>query len=100
VVKKGNAGEEVEEAEHKLAWIDRQLREEEQRRKQAEQVTQFRAKEKDAVKQGKKHYYPKKSEKRKEELVRKYQELKVYLALCLVHIWALQFPPNICLWFC
>jgi hypothetical protein len=60
VVKKGNAGEEVEEAEHKLAWIDRQLREEEQRRKQAEQVTQFRAKEKDAVKQGKKHYYPKK----------------------------------------
>jgi ribosomal RNA-processing protein 36 len=76
VVKKGNAGEEVEEAEHKLAWIDRQLREEEQRRKQAEQVTQFRAKEKDAVKQGKKHYYPKKSEKRKEELVRKYQELK------------------------
>jgi hypothetical protein len=41
------------------------------------------------------------AEKRKEELVRKYQELKVYLALCLVHIWVLQFPPpNICLWFC
>jgi hypothetical protein len=43
-----------------VSFQDRQLREEEQRRKQAEQVTQFRAKEKDAVKQGKKHYYPKK----------------------------------------
>jgi hypothetical protein len=43
-----------------FSFQDQQLREEEQRRKQAEQVTQFRAKEKDAVKQGKKHYYPKK----------------------------------------
>lgn len=43
-----------------FSFQDQQLREEEQRRKQAEHVTQFRAKEKGAVKQGKKHYYPKK----------------------------------------
>lgn len=45
------------------------------------------------------------AEKRKEELVRKYQELKVYLALCLVHIWVLQFPTQhlslvLLVWFC
>lgn len=75
-VGKGKGGEDVEESQKQLDWIDKQLREEEQRRKREKAVTAHVSKEKDAVKQGKKPFYPKKSEIRKEELVEKYQELK------------------------
>ncbi|KAG0566455.1 hypothetical protein KC19_7G065200 [Ceratodon purpureus] len=66
----------TEEAKKRLEWIDRELREEQQRRKRAEAAAQHGSKEREAVKQGKKPFYPKKSEQKKEELVEKYQELK------------------------
>jgi len=52
------------------------LREEQQRRKRAEAADQHGSKEREAVKKGKKPFYLKKSEQKKEELVEKYQELK------------------------
>lgn len=69
-------GENMEEAQKRLDWIDKELREEQQRRKREEATAEHGTKERAAVKQGKKPFYLKKSEQKKEELVGKYQELK------------------------
>ncbi|MCO5583824.1 hypothetical protein L7F22_037739 [Adiantum nelumboides] len=59
-----------------LNWIDTQLREEQLRRKRDQKSSEQKQREKEAVKQGKKPFYTKKSETRKQELVAKYKELK------------------------
>lgn len=59
-----------------ISWIDSQLKEEQHRRKKAERSMQQRTNEKEAVAKGKKPFYPKKSELRKQELLEKYDELK------------------------
>lgn len=76
LAKGGGVEEDLEEKKKRLEWIDKELKKEQQRRKHAETAAQHGSKEKEAVKQGKKPFYPKKSELKKEELVGKYQELK------------------------
>ncbi|CAM6086570.1 unnamed protein product [Calypogeia fissa] len=73
VLKKRKADD---DAEAKLTWIEKQLKEEEERRKQVTKTAQIKAKQQQAFKQGKKPFYLKKSEIRKEELVEKFKELK------------------------
>ncbi|BFI30883.1 ribosomal RNA-processing protein 36 [Marchantia polymorpha subsp. ruderalis] len=73
LIKKGKADE---EAKRHIEWIDKQLKEEEQRKKQASKASEQKAVVKQAVKEGKKPYFPKKSELKKQELVEKYKELK------------------------
>lgn len=65
-----------EDAEADLSRIEKQLKEEEERRKQATKTAQMKSKQKEALKKGNKPFYLKKSEMRKEELIDKFNELK------------------------
>jgi ribosomal RNA-processing protein 36 len=65
-----------EDLKARLLVVQQQLRAEEQRRKKDAAAKQIKAKERDAVRAGKNPFYLKKSEKRKVELVDKYEELK------------------------
>eukprot|EP00250_Pteridium_aquilinum_P024696 c29465_g1_i1 orf=99-806(+) len=76
LLKKGKSGAASEEVQKHINWIDTQLKEEQLRRKRAQKSNEQKLKEKEAVKQGKKPFYAKKSVSRKEELVAKYKELK------------------------
>ncbi|KAL3693034.1 hypothetical protein R1sor_006685 [Riccia sorocarpa] len=73
VISKGKADEKAKED---LIWIEKQLKEEEERQKQTTKISERKSTLKQAVKEGKKPYYPKKSELRKQELIEKYKELK------------------------
>eukprot|EP00898_Chlorokybus_atmophyticus_P003801 jgi/Chlat1/4421/Chrsp29S04547 len=64
------------ELKEALQRINNQLKQEEQRRKQQTRLQEMKHKEKEAVKSGKRPYYPKKSELRKALLLDKYKELK------------------------
>eukprot|EP00877_Chromochloris_zofingiensis_P009127 jgi/Chrzof1/4468/Cz14g14110.t1 len=59
-----------------IARIDQQLREEQSRRKHVVLEKQWKMEEKQAVDEGKQPYFMKKSEKRKRELLAKYEDLK------------------------
>eukprot|EP00249_Psilotum_nudum_P008686 c21447_g1_i1 orf=521-1267(+) len=77
LLEKEKVPETVEELRKHLSWIDSQIRGEEHRRKKSLELMEKRREEKEAVKQGKKPFYPKKSAIRKQELIERYKELKV-----------------------
>ncbi|KAJ7561090.1 hypothetical protein O6H91_03G013500 [Diphasiastrum complanatum] len=66
----------AEKTQEHLKWIDRQLKSEEARRKRTLKITEQKKIEKEAVKQGKRPFYVKKSEMRRQELIEKYNQLK------------------------
>lgn len=65
-----------EQLKARLSTVTQQIRMEEQRRKKAASEKALKEKEREAVKAGKNPFYLKKSEKKKLELVGKYEELK------------------------
>lgn len=76
VLQRGKTGEASEEIQKHINWIEGQLKEEQLRRKKAVKSNEQMKKEREAVKQGKKPFYTKKSETRKQELIAKYKELQ------------------------
>lgn len=76
LLQKGKAGAASEETQKHINWIDTQLKEEQLRRKRSQKSSEHKQKEREAVKQGKKPFYTKKSDARKQELLAKYEELK------------------------
>ncbi|KAL2634803.1 hypothetical protein R1flu_006282 [Riccia fluitans] len=73
MISRGKADEEVKKD---LSWIEKQLKEEEDRQKQTAKTSEQKSALKQVVREGKKPYYPKKSELKKQELIEKYKELK------------------------
>ncbi|GAQ85226.1 hypothetical protein KFL_002250060 [Klebsormidium nitens] len=76
LVKKERNPDRKHELQQQLAKIEAQIKDEARRRQQAERETERKRKAKDAIKQGKKPFFLKAADKRKEELVEKYKELK------------------------
>lgn len=66
----------VGEIEKHLSWIDNQLRKVQDGKKHSSKLSEHKKKEKEAVKKGKRPFYLKKSELRKQELTEKYDSLK------------------------
>ncbi|KAH7302668.1 hypothetical protein KP509_23G082000 [Ceratopteris richardii] len=66
----------IAELKKHISWIDKQLRDEQLRRKHSQKLTELKRMEKEAVKKGKRPFYIKKSEIRKQELAEKFKELK------------------------
>ncbi|XP_057830960.1 uncharacterized protein LOC131041777 [Cryptomeria japonica] len=66
----------VEEMKKHISWIDNQLRTVQEGNKYSEKLSEHKKNEKEAVKQGKRPFYLKKSEVRKQQLIEKYKSLK------------------------
>ncbi|KAI5065107.1 hypothetical protein GOP47_0019802 [Adiantum capillus-veneris] len=76
LLRKEKSSEAITNIQKHINWIDTQLREEQLRRKRDQKSSEQKQREKESVKQGKKPFYAKKSETRKQELIAKYKELK------------------------
>ncbi|KAK4748642.1 hypothetical protein SAY87_015228 [Trapa incisa] len=74
-LKKTKNPDEIIEIRNKIAWIDKQLKESSKRTDSAI-LAEHKKKEREAAKQGKRPFYLKKSEIRKQSLVQKYNSLK------------------------
>ncbi|KAK7390085.1 hypothetical protein VNO78_25384 [Psophocarpus tetragonolobus] len=66
----------VNEIEERVSWIDKQLKSDSAKHIDAKILTKHKRKEREAAKQGKRPFYLKKSEIRKQRLVEKYNNLK------------------------
>ncbi|MED6182049.1 hypothetical protein PIB30_025125 [Stylosanthes scabra] len=76
-LKKCKNPEKLHEIEERLSWIDKQLKSgNSAKRIDAEILAKHKKKEREAAKQGKRPFYLKKSEVRKQRLVEKYKDLK------------------------
>lgn len=75
-MRKSNDPEEISELKSRISWIDKQLKSGGMKNTEREILAEHKKKEREAVKQGKKPYYLKKSEIRKRELTEKYKKLK------------------------
>lgn len=76
-MKKSNNPEVVADIKNRLSWIDKQLKTNiTVKQKDKEVLSEHKKKEREAAKQGKKPYYLKKSEIRKQSLVGKFKDLK------------------------
>lgn len=76
-LKKTNDPNAVDELKNRLAWVDKQLKlESSAKSNDAAILAQHKKKEKEAAKHGKRPFYLKKSEIRKQRLVEKYNSLK------------------------
>ncbi|KAL4188195.1 hypothetical protein AMTRI_Chr09g42880 [Amborella trichopoda] len=77
VLKKTKDPSAAGEIKKHISWIDRQLKVVSTKRSHVEKLTEHKKKEREAAKQGKRPFYLKKSELRKQMLVEKYDDLKV-----------------------
>ncbi|KAL2326578.1 hypothetical protein Fmac_025636 [Flemingia macrophylla] len=66
----------INEIEERISWIDKQLKSSSAKHIDAEILTKHKRKEREAAKQGKRPFYLKKSEIRKQRLIEKYNNLK------------------------
>ncbi|KAI4346888.1 hypothetical protein L6164_007751 [Bauhinia variegata] len=66
----------INEAKERISWIDKQLKSDSSKRIDAEILAQHKKTEREASKQGKRPFYIKKSEIRKQRLIKKYNDLK------------------------
>ncbi|CAK9173076.1 unnamed protein product [Ilex paraguariensis] len=86
LMKKSNDSEAINGLKDQIAWIDKQLKSASTKRTDRE-ILAVHKKERDAAKQGKQPFYLKKcsalSEIRKQKLIEKYNELKVYICIHL-----------------
>ncbi|KAI9128568.1 hypothetical protein K1719_000051 [Acacia pycnantha] len=76
VLKKSKDPDKINETEEQISWIDKQLKSNAARRPDVEILTKHKKKEREAAKQGKRPFYLKKSDIRKQRLVEKYNDLK------------------------
>ncbi|XP_031266130.1 ribosomal RNA processing protein 36 homolog [Pistacia vera] len=75
-LKKTNDLDVVEELKKHISWIDKQLKFETAKSTDAAVLSEHKKKEREAAKHGKRPFYLKKSEIRKQRLVEKYNKLK------------------------
>ncbi|KAJ0047957.1 hypothetical protein Pint_16049 [Pistacia integerrima] len=75
-LKKTNDPDVVEELKKHISWIDKQLKFETAKSTDAAVLSEHKKKEREAAKHGKRPFYLKKSEIRKQRLVEKYNKLK------------------------
>ncbi|XP_012488708.1 uncharacterized protein LOC105801904 isoform X1 [Gossypium raimondii] len=75
-LKKARDPKVVSELKNHISWIDKQLKFESAKNTDAVILSAHKKKEKDAAKHGKRPYYLKKSEIRKQRLIEKYKKLK------------------------
>lgn len=75
-LKKESDPEVIEDLENRIKWIDKMLRPDTTKSKEAAILAEHKKKEREATKQGKKPYYLKKSDVRKQKLIEKYNDLK------------------------
>ncbi|XP_002983697.2 ribosomal RNA processing protein 36 homolog [Selaginella moellendorffii] len=75
-LKKAKDPELISEKKNEISLMERQLQSERDRRKHAEKAAEQKRMERELVKQGKKPFYMKKSDKRRAALIEKYKELK------------------------
>ncbi|XP_061347482.1 uncharacterized protein LOC133292982 isoform X2 [Gastrolobium bilobum] len=66
----------INEIEERISWIDKQLKSGSAKQIDAEILAKHKKKEREAAKQGKRPFYLKKSEIRKQRLIEKYNDLK------------------------
>ncbi|KAH1068282.1 hypothetical protein AAZX31_03G019200 [Glycine max] len=66
----------VNEIEERISWIDKQVKSDSAKHIDAEILAKHKKKEREAAKQGKRPFYLKKSEIRKQRLIEKYNHLK------------------------
>ncbi|KHN04577.1 Ribosomal RNA processing protein 36 like [Glycine soja] len=66
----------INEIEERVSWIDKQLKSDSAKHIDAEILAKHKKKEREATKQGKRPFYLKKSEIRKQRLIEKYNHLK------------------------
>lgn len=76
ILEKSKDPKAVEEMKKHISWIDNQLRAVQEGNKYSEKLSEHKKNEKEAVKQGKRPFYLKKSEVRKQQLIEKYKSLK------------------------
>ncbi|XAR72430.1 hypothetical protein NMG60_11019059 [Bertholletia excelsa] len=76
LMRKSNDPEEIAELKNHISWIDKQLKSASAKQLEKEILAEHKIKEKEAAKLGKRPFYLKKSEIRKQRLVEKYKELK------------------------
>ncbi|CAI8597725.1 unnamed protein product [Vicia faba] len=65
------------EIEERISWVDKQLKSESTKNVETSILAKHKKKEREAAKQGKRPFYLKKSEIRKQSLIEKYEDLKV-----------------------
>lgn len=75
-LKKINHPEEINNLKYRITWIDKQLKFESRKHTDVAILAEHKKKEREAVKHGKRPYYLKKSEIRKQRLIEKYNSLK------------------------
>ncbi|KAK1319937.1 hypothetical protein QJS10_CPB04g01097 [Acorus calamus] len=76
LVKKSKDPEETEKLKKHISWIDKQLKSESGKSRDAEILAEHKKKEREAAKHGKRPFYLKKSEIREQSLIQKYNNLK------------------------
>ncbi|KAL6986179.1 hypothetical protein U1Q18_019547 [Sarracenia purpurea var. burkii] len=76
VTKKSNDPAVIDELKNRMFWIDKQIKSMSTKHSDKDILAEHKKKEREAAKQGKKPFYLKKSEIRKQRLVEKYEELK------------------------
>ncbi|OMO80223.1 Ribosomal protein S7e [Corchorus capsularis] len=75
-LKSAKRPEVISELKNQISWIDKQLKYESAKHTDAEILAEHKKKEREAAKQGKRPFYLKKSEIRKQRLIEKYKKLK------------------------
>lgn len=76
VLKKSKDPNKINEIEEHISWIDKQLKSNSAKRPDAEILMKHKKKEREAARLGKRPFYLKKSEIRKQRLIEKYNDLK------------------------
>ncbi|XP_010278549.1 PREDICTED: ribosomal RNA processing protein 36 homolog [Nelumbo nucifera] len=76
LIKKSKDPEVIVEVKNHISWIDKQLKAGPSKRADAEILAEHKKKEREAAKHGKRPFYLKKSEIRKQMLIEKYNNLK------------------------
>ncbi|THG21017.1 hypothetical protein TEA_026631 [Camellia sinensis var. sinensis] len=66
----------IDELKNRISWIDKQIKSTATKRTDKDILSEHKKKEREATKQGKRPFYLKQSEIRKQRLVEKYEELK------------------------
>ncbi|KAJ8772559.1 hypothetical protein K2173_027736 [Erythroxylum novogranatense] len=75
-LKKSKNPRDIDQLKDRISWIDKQLKFESAKQIDATILAEHKKKEREAAKQGKRPYYLKKSEIRKQRLIEKYNKLK------------------------
>ncbi|XP_062074204.1 uncharacterized protein LOC133778333 isoform X1 [Humulus lupulus] len=75
-LKKSRDPEVIEELKNQLSWINKQLKPDSTKHRENAILAEHKRKEREAVKQGKKPFYLKKSDVRKQRLLEKYEQLQ------------------------